>query len=144
MPRERWIWDRIAKEIVSEAEFRARQDKRAADKRYEFREPKYLRRGTYLWRNGRWVHASKLRRRVQTRSGISVISDIEPYRAVASDVAKSGKRPVIGSRSEHRDFLRRNGYTEVGNDYVPPKREQLNARDRVNDIKHAMARAGLD
>lgn len=37
------------------------------------------------------------------------------YRAVAED-KESGERPVIRSRDEHRAFLRRNGYEEVGDD----------------------------
>ena len=45
-----------------------------------------------------------------------VIKDIAEYRTVATD-ERTGKRQVIGSRSEHRDFLRRNGLVEVGNDY---------------------------
>ena len=44
-----------------------------------------------------------------------VISDIQPYQAVAVDVA-TGKPPVITSRSQHRAFLKRNGYVEVGNE----------------------------
>lgn len=142
--RERWIWDREAKEVVCAQEYRARQEKRAAEKRFEFREVKTLRRGTYLWRNGRWVHAAKLRRKAQARSGINVIRDIEPYRAMSADVGKGGKRPIIGSRSEHRDFLRRNGYTEIGNDYVAPRREELSQRDRVADIKRSMVQRGID
>lgn len=47
--------------------------------------------------------------------------DIEPYQAVAVDVA-TGKPPRIGSRSEHREFLKRNGYLEVGNERIKPKR----------------------
>jgi hypothetical protein len=46
-----------------------------------------------------------------------VAPDIGPYQAVAVDVA-TGKPPVINSRSAHRDFLKRNGYTEVGNERV--------------------------
>jgi hypothetical protein len=40
-----------------------------------------------------------------------------PYQAVAVDVA-TGRPPVINSRSAHRDFLKRNGYTEVGNEKI--------------------------
>ena len=50
-----------------------------------------------------------------------VMSDIKDYRAVAVDVA-TGKTPVITSRSRHREFLRRNGYIEVGNEPPKPKR----------------------
>jgi hypothetical protein len=71
-----------------------------------------------------------------------VISDIEPYRAAASDVACGGKRPVISGRRQHREFLRRNGYVEVGNEFAltrsdapSPREEQLS---RVNDIKRAL------
>lgn len=41
--------------------------------------------------------------------------DIQPYRAVVVD-KQTGKIPVIQSRKEHREFLRRNDYVEVGND----------------------------
>lgn len=47
-----------------------------------------------------------------------VRSDIAPYQAMGVDVA-NGKCPVISSRAEHRDYLRRNGYIEVGNDKMP-------------------------
>ncbi|WAL81321.1 zinc ribbon domain-containing protein [Pandoraea sp. XJJ-1] len=46
-----------------------------------------------------------------------VAPDISAYQAIAVDVA-TGKAPVINSRSAHRDFLKRNGYTEVGNERV--------------------------
>ena len=70
------------------------------------------------------------------------VSDIEPYRAIASDVACNGLRPVIGGRAQHREFLHRNGYTEVGNDTGfnlnrgPSARESQ--RDRVMDIKRSL------
>lgn len=44
-----------------------------------------------------------------------VIADIQPYQAMGVDVA-TGKAPMISSRSEHRDYLRRNCYVEVGNE----------------------------
>jgi hypothetical protein len=55
--------------------------------------------------------------------GPMVIPDIQPYQAVAADV--DGKRPVINSRSRHREFLKRNGYIEVGNEFVQPKRKEV-------------------
>ncbi len=42
-----------------------------------------------------------------------VIPDIEPYKAVAGDMA--GK--YITSRSKHREFLKRNNAIEVGNEW---------------------------
>jgi hypothetical protein len=55
--------------------------------------------------------------------GPMVIPDIQPYQAVAADV--DGRRPVITSRSRHREFLKRNGYLEVGNEFVQPRKKEL-------------------
>jgi len=44
-----------------------------------------------------------------------VVADIQPYQAMGVDAA-SGKAPVITSRSQHREYLKRNGYVEVGNE----------------------------
>lgn len=46
------------------------------------------------------------------RSTQHVIPDIEPYVAIAGDMA--GK--VIRSRKEHREFLKRNNFQEIGNE----------------------------
>lgn len=54
-----------------------------------------------------------------------VAPDIGPYQAVAVDVA-TGRAPVINSRSAHREFLKRNGYAEVGN-------ESIGSRNRAPD-----------
>jgi hypothetical protein len=73
---------------------------------------------------------------------LGVISDIEPYRAAGSDVACDGKRPVIAGRRQHREFLSRNGYVEVGNERCPTPSDAPSARDaqrdRVSDIKRAL------
>lgn len=78
--------------------------------------------------------------------GPSVISDIDPYRAAASDVACDGKRPVINSRSEHRAFLRRNGYVETGTEMPRVYDDRPTARQhqesRIHDIKRAMGDYG--
>lgn len=74
---------------------------------------------------------------VITAPATQVMSDIADYQAMGTDIA-TGIRPVIGSRSEHRDYLRRNGYQEVGNEWHPPKRTELSASDRIADIKRAM------
>lgn len=47
------------------------------------------------------------------KSGHYIIPDIQPYKAVAGDMA--GK--WITSRSQHREFLKRNGFQEVGNEH---------------------------
>lgn len=47
--------------------------------------------------------------------GTMVMPDIQPYQAMAID-CKTGVAPVIKSRSEHREFLKRNGLVEIGNE----------------------------
>ena len=42
-----------------------------------------------------------------------IIPDIQPYKAVAGDEA--GR--MITSRSQHRAYLKRNGFIEVGNEH---------------------------
>lgn len=71
------------------------------------------------------------------RVGGQIIKDIEPYKPVAAD-KHTGQRPIIGGRRQHREFLRDNGYMEIGNDYVAPKREELSKSERVADIRRAM------
>ena len=60
-----------------------------------------------------------------------VAPDIQAYQAVAVDVA-TGKPPVISSRSAHRDFLKRNGYTEVGNESIGRNRKEGEVRGDFN------------
>jgi hypothetical protein len=79
--------------------------------------------------------------------GPQIIRDIDGYRTAAGDIANDGKRSYISSRSRHRQFLKDNGYTEVGNDYDKrqvedgsPRREtkeqfKSRQRDRVEHIK---------
>lgn len=53
----------------------------------------------------------------------TVIADIAPYQAMGVDVA-SGNAPMITSRSQHRDYLKRNGYVEIGNE-MPKERTEI-------------------
>ena len=48
-------------------------------------------------------------------TGTQIIRDIDPYVSVAANKA-TGNRQMVGGRRQHREFLKRNGYTEVGND----------------------------
>lgn len=96
-------------------------------------------RETYVYRSGKLV-PKRLAPPLSTAGAAPfVISDIEPYRAVAAD-KHTGKRPMIGGRRQHREFLRNNGYAEVGNERVMPQREHLSQSDRVADIKRAIER----
>jgi hypothetical protein len=78
--------------------------------------------------------------------GPTVIKDIDGYRAIGADVALDGGRPWIGSRSEHRAYLRRNGYVETGNETPRVYDDRPTARQmqesRVHDIKRAMGEYG--
>jgi putative FmdB family regulatory protein len=51
-----------------------------------------------------------------------IIKDIQPYQAMGADVANGGKPPRIGSRREHKEYLKRNGYVERGTEPVKPKK----------------------
>jgi hypothetical protein len=73
--------------------------------------------------------------------GPTIISDIEPYRAVASDVACDGKRPLIGGRRQHREFLFRNGYVEVGNERNGFRSDNPSERERQADLVHDVKRS---
>ncbi len=57
-----------------------------------------------------------------TGAGMQIIRDIDPYQAVGGDVANGGKPPKIGGRRQHREYLKRNGYVEVGNEVLRPKK----------------------
>ena len=90
-------------------------------------------RATYVMRNGRLVRKRKATR-LATTAGPQIMSDIAPYRTAATDVA-TGQRAVIGGRRQHREFLYRNGYVEIGNDYVAPRHEELSRSERIADIR---------
>src|SRR5215472_13719419 len=95
-------------------------------------------RATYVMRNGRLVRKRKAPR-LPAGAGPQIMSDIAPYRTAATDVA-TGKCTVIGGRRQHREFLRRNGYVEIGNDDVAPRREELSRSERIADIRRVLER----
>lgn len=69
-------------------------------------------------------------------SGLTIIKDIEPYRAVGVP----GK-PVVTSRRHHRDTLRAHGLVEVGNGKMP-ERQRPTPGNLKRDIDDAIARHG--
>ena len=72
-----------------------------------------------------------------------IIGDSQPYRAVATDVA-TGTAPVITSRSQHREFLRRNNYIEIGNETpAAPRQEMITQQDVGRDIKRTIEQKGI-
>lgn len=66
-------------------------------------------------------------------SGLTIIKDIEPYK----NVVDGG---VIGSRKQHKDFLRARGMVEVGNELVTKKYDEPKYVDR--DIRRAIEEHG--
>ena len=73
------------------------------------------------------------RRKDETKIGLQIIKDIEPYKNVVD-----GK--VIGGRKEHRDFLRSRGMVEIGNDVVTKRHEE--APGLREDIRRSVQENG--
>jgi hypothetical protein len=67
----------------------------------------------------------------------TVVADIAPYQAMGVDVA-TGRAPVIGSRSAHRDYLKRNGYIEVGNEQPKLRTEVHGDFDNRAELRQAV------
>jgi hypothetical protein len=71
----------------------------------------------------------------------AVVADAPAYRAVALD-RKTGTMPMIEGRAQHREYLKRNGYVEVGND-VPVSRAPLRGEFAVRRELTGVARKVL-
>jgi hypothetical protein len=93
--------------------------------------------GTWVYRNGRLVPKHKAAPLIRSDNAPMVMSDLAEYRAAAAD-KQTGKRPMIGGRRQHREFLQTNGYRELGNEVPSVRREEMSSGDRVSDIKRAM------
>lgn len=61
---------------------------------------------TYVYRDGKIVPKESA---APTKGGVSIMRDIEPYQNMKD-------RGWVTSRSQHREFLRRNNFVEVGNE----------------------------
>ncbi len=94
-------------------------------------------RQTLVLRKGQWLDKRDAPPLHRAEAAPVVISDLPEYCAIAAD-KHNGERPVIEGRRQHREFLRRNGYVEVGNDAVPIRREELSRTERISDIRRAM------
>lgn len=71
-----------------------------------------------------------------------IMSDIQPYQAMGVDIA-TGKAPMITSRSQHNEYLRRNGYVEIGNEKVGnSKPPAVSETDIARDIKKSIEQTG--
>lgn len=94
-------------------------------------------RETWVLRAGKWIDKRKAPPLHRSQSAPMVIGDLPEYRAAAAD-KHTGKRPMIGGRRQHREFLQRNGYIEIGNEMPKLQREELSRSDRVSDIRRAL------
>lgn len=94
-------------------------------------------RETLVLRNGKWLNKREAPALHRADAAPMVIGDLPEYRAIAAD-KETGKRPVIGGRRQHREFLSRNGYVEVGNEMPAPSRDEMPRSERVADIKRVM------
>lgn len=57
------------------------------------------------------------------RAGPQIVKDIDPYKTAAADV--NGKQVRIEGRRQHREFLKRNGYQEIGNEAFKQRAPQI-------------------
>lgn len=71
-----------------------------------------------------------------------IMGAFRAYRTVAGDEANGGKPVTIHSRDEHKAFLRRNGYAEVGNEpirqkpHVKPPSAREHIKKAINDLNY--------
>jgi hypothetical protein len=68
-----------------------------------------------------------------------IMPDIAPYRTVAADI--DGSRKHIGSRKEHREFLKRNRLVELGTEIPKSKAPEYDPGPRKEfreDIRRAI------
>jgi hypothetical protein len=64
-----------------------------------------------------------------------LVRDIDPYISAAADV--NGQRRRITSRSDHRNFLKDNGYAEIGTEIPKAKPAKLDLTTGA-DVKRAI------
>ncbi len=70
----------------------------------------------------------KLGEVIMRKASFHIAPDIQPYQAMAID-SKTGKAPMITSRRQHKEFLNRNNFVEVGNEM--PKAQKAKADHNV-------------
>lgn len=76
-------------------------------------------------------------------AALQVMTDIQPYQAMGTDIA-TGTAPMITSRAHHREYLKRNGYEEVGNEMPKPRATpEVNTREIGHQIKQVIDQKGI-
>ena len=76
----------------------------------------------------------------KSSNSLQIIKDIEPYQAVGGDIANGGKPPKIGGRRQHREFLKRNGYIEVGNEPIKPLKADYGPEVTEREVRQVYER----
>lgn len=79
-------------------------------------------------KTGKLIPADQYEREPQ--ASFYVVPDINPYNTVAAD-KETGKRVHVAGRKQHREFLRRNGYEEIGNEKFKPSPKKDGIHDRL-------------
>lgn len=80
---------------------------------------------------------------VPTRLTPLIIGDIQPYQAMGTDVA-TGSAPMITTRSQHREYIKRNNYVEIGTEKLEPRKETpVNTREIGHQIKQIIDQKGI-
>lgn len=134
--REVYIYDRYRGNIVLKSEYQPPDHGGSQDGSALFDKP--VERGRWIWDReaGELLTVDAFyARRGARQDGPLIIRDIDPYQAVASDLGGSDK-PIISGRRQHREFLSRNNYVEVGNDM--PQRQRQEMPSLIHDLKRAM------
>lgn len=134
MARETWVWDGDLKKFLTKQEYldRDRPAKRSSVK------VRPVERGSWVFDRDTGKLIPRHLRATSRAKKVQIIRDIEAYKPVAADKG-TGKRPIIGGRRQHREFLQRNGYIEVGNE-TPKTNLQLGPRpgEVARDIRRAL------
>lgn len=135
MARETYIFDPMVQKVVTKDEYLARDRSKPGSKSTILAKP--VERGS-------WVYDRATRKLVNRNeckptprgTRAQIIRDIDPYKATAADT--NGKRPVIGGRRQHREFLARNKYVEFGNEQL---RNNLQYGPKPGDVARDIKRA---
>lgn len=133
--RETWVYDPAVKQVVPKTEYLARE---RPSRNMTYASPKKVTRGSWILDPVTLKLIPKHLYQGPGRSGLQIVRDIESYRPVAAD-KHTGLRPVIGGRRQHREFLKRNGYIELGNEKLK-NNTQLGPRpgEVAREIKRAL------
>jgi hypothetical protein len=76
----------------------------------------------------------------QGLEGPQIIRDIDPYQAVGGDIANGGKAPKIMGRRQHREYLKRNNYIEVGNETLRPSKPDYGPEVTEREVRQVYER----